>query len=219
MEASSDRWNHNTLYHHVILSAVPLGCRRALDVGCGEGTLTRELRQVVPCVVGIDSDPASVAAAKSHPAAGDVRYLGGDALSYPFEPRSFELVTAVASLHHMDAELGIRRLGELLRPRGVLAVVGLARSAPRDLPIDAAAVVPNLIRRWRRPYWQHASPVVWPPPETYRSMREIAERLLPGAHFRRRLYWRYTLVWVKPEVPADGPETRAARRTAPRVAG
>lgn len=219
MEASSGGWNHNTLYHHVILSAVPPGCGRALDVGCGEGTLTRELREVVRCVVGIDSDPASVAAANSHPAAGDIRYLEGDVLSYPLERSSFDLVIAVASLHHMEAELAIRRLADLLRPSGVLAVVGLAGSALRDLPVDAAAVVPNLIRRWRSPYWQHPSPVVWPPPESYRSMRQIAERLLPGAEFRRRLYWRYTLVWVKPEIPADGPGTRAARRTAPRVAG
>ena len=28
----------------------------------------------------------------------------GDVLTYPFEPRSFDLVTAVASLHHMDTE-------------------------------------------------------------------------------------------------------------------
>jgi hypothetical protein len=39
MDAVSDRprrWNHNLHYHRVILDAVPAGCRRSLDVGCGE---------------------------------------------------------------------------------------------------------------------------------------------------------------------------------------
>jgi 2-polyprenyl-3-methyl-5-hydroxy-6-metoxy-1,4-benzoquinol methylase len=36
------RW-HNIHYHRLILRAVPAGARRGLDVGCGEGTLAREL--------------------------------------------------------------------------------------------------------------------------------------------------------------------------------
>ena len=31
------RWNHNIHYHRLILQAVPPGCQRVLDVGCGEG--------------------------------------------------------------------------------------------------------------------------------------------------------------------------------------
>jgi hypothetical protein len=42
--ADSRRWNHDIHYHPVVLAAVPEGCRRALDVGCGEGQLTRELQ-------------------------------------------------------------------------------------------------------------------------------------------------------------------------------
>jgi SAM-dependent methyltransferase len=198
VQGSSGRWNHNTLYHPVIVESIPPACRRALDVGCGEGTLTRELRPVVPEVVGIDTDEASIAAAQANSSRGDIRYVVGDVLTYPFAPGSFDLVTAVASLHHMDAENALGHLSRLLRPGGVLAVVGLARSSPRDLPIDAAAIVPNRVRRLRAPYWQHPSPTVWPPPETYASMRGIAARLLPDARFQRRLYWRYTIVWVKP---------------------
>ncbi len=32
-------WNHNVHYQPVILGAVPAGCGRALDVGCGDGLL------------------------------------------------------------------------------------------------------------------------------------------------------------------------------------
>jgi 2-polyprenyl-3-methyl-5-hydroxy-6-metoxy-1,4-benzoquinol methylase len=54
-----ERWNHNLHYHRLILDAVPAGARRALDVGCGEGILSRRLRERVPAVTGIDVDPAS----------------------------------------------------------------------------------------------------------------------------------------------------------------
>lgn len=198
MRPSSARWNHNTYYHPLILDAIPPGCRRALDVGCGEGRLTRELRLVVPEVVGIDTDHASINAAQANPDAGDIRYLEANALTYCFEPASFDLVAAIASLHHVDAETALARLRALLRPGGVLAVIGLARSSPGDLPVDIAAIVANRFRRLRAPYWQHPSPTVWPPPESYTSMRRIVARALPGARFQRRLYWRYTVVWVKP---------------------
>lgn len=195
---SSDRWNHNIHYHQVIVDAIPPGARRALDVGCGEGTLTRQLRRLIPEVVGIDEDHASIAAARAHPDASDIQYIQGDALTHEFEPTSFDLITAVASLHHMGAEPGFLRLSSLLCPGGVLAVIGLARSSPIDWPLDLAAIVPNWLRQRRAQYWQHPSPVAWTAPESYASMRRIAARVLPGARLRRRLYWRYTLVWVKP---------------------
>jgi len=39
-------WNHNVQYHDVILRAVPRQCRRALDVGCGQGLLAQHLSAV-----------------------------------------------------------------------------------------------------------------------------------------------------------------------------
>jgi ubiquinone/menaquinone biosynthesis C-methylase UbiE len=62
--SASPRWNHNTHYHPLILGAVPRSCRRSLDVGCGEGMLARDLRQVVPWVTGIDRDAASIELAR-----------------------------------------------------------------------------------------------------------------------------------------------------------
>lgn len=193
----ADRWNHNIHLHRVVLDAVPAGARRALDVGCGEGMLARELAERVPEVVGIDLDEPSVRLAREH--GGLPTYVHGDVLVHPFEPASFDVVASVAALHHLDARAGLRRFAELVRPGGVVAVVGLARSElPKDLPWELAGAVTTRAIKLRRTYWEHSAPTVWPPPETYQGMRAIVEEELPGATFRRHVLWRYWLRWTKP---------------------
>ncbi|MFG3437028.1 class I SAM-dependent methyltransferase [Nonomuraea sp. NPDC047897] len=191
------RWNHNIHYHRRILDAVPRDARRALDVGCGEGMLARELRRTVPHVTGIDLDAPSIDEAREHP--DDVHYIVGDFLTHPFEPASFDVITSVATLHHLDAAAGLARMRDLLRPGGVLAVVGLARSVmPDDLPRDLAGAVAGTLHRAVKGHWRHPSPTVWPPPLTYTQMRALAAELLPGSEYRRHLLLRYTILWRKP---------------------
>ena len=191
------RWNHNIHYHPRILRTVPDGAQRALDVGCGEGMLARELRRIVPHVTGIDLDAPSIDQAREYP--DDVEYVRGDFLTHPFEPASFDVVASVATLHHMDAATGLAGMRDLLCPGGVLAIVGLARSTmPGDLPRDLAAVAVGTVHRATKGRWQHPSPIVWPPPVTYPEMRALAAEILPGSQYRRHLLWRYTITWRKP---------------------
>jgi ubiquinone/menaquinone biosynthesis C-methylase UbiE len=192
------RWNHNIHYYPLVLAAVPPGCQRALDVGCGEGMLARQLACRVPCVVGIDQDAASLEAACSQDPHGQIEFVHGDFLACPFPSASFDLITCVAALHHMDPAAALPRMSELLAPGGRLVIVGLARSRLPDLPWEAVAVIANLGYRVARGYWQHPSPIVWPPPHTYRQIRALAGDVLPGVRYRRHVLWRYSLVWVKP---------------------
>ncbi len=62
----AEPWNHNIHYHGLVLRAIPPGARRALDVGCGEGTLTRQAAHPHPHVTAIDADHASIALARQH---------------------------------------------------------------------------------------------------------------------------------------------------------
>lgn len=193
MMAKAKRWNHNLHYHPLILDAVPGGCQRALDVGCGE------LHRIVAHVSAIDLHQPSICLARQHDAGADIDYLVDDFLTYPFEPASFDLIASVAALHHMDARGALGRMRNLLRPGGRLVIVGLARSRyPADLPRDAAATVGSLLHKATKGYWEISAPTLWPPPETYAGMRRLAAELLPGARYRRHLLWRYSLVWTKP---------------------
>ncbi|MFF0245142.1 class I SAM-dependent methyltransferase [Streptosporangium sandarakinum] len=197
------RWNHNIHYHPVILTALPGGCGRVLDVGCGEGVLSRELRRVAAHVTAIDLDEPSIDLARRRDDGSGVEYVLGDFRTHPFEPASFDAVVSVATLHHMDAVPALRRMSDLLRPGGTLVVVGLARSRlPADLPWELAAAVGTRLYKLRRTYWEHSAPMIWPPPETYAGMRRIARETLPGARYRRHLLWRYSIVWRKPPEPA-----------------
>jgi len=193
------RWNHNIHYHRLILRAVPPGCQRVLDVGCGEGMLTRQLTRLVPHVVGIDLDAASISLARRQDPDRQLGLIRGDFLTHAFAPASFGMITSVAALHHMDARAALDRMSQLLAPGGTLAIVGLARSRlPADLPWEAAAVIAHRGYKLTRIYWEQPSPVVWPPPHSYAEVQALARQALPGVRYRRHPLWRYSLIWTKP---------------------
>lgn len=206
MPESPEPWNHNNHYHRVVFDAVPAHCDSALDVGCGTGQLTRELHRVIPHVIGIDRDQQSIAVARSRTGTGDIEYRCGDFLDLPVKPGGYGLVTAVASLHHMNTAAALNRMREQLRPGGVLVIIGLARDgwSPVDLAVEVPAAVHVRIQQVRhrpRPGGGPAGyqpPIVWPPAETYRQVRRLAGTLLPGMRYRRHLLWRYSICWVKP---------------------
>jgi 2-polyprenyl-3-methyl-5-hydroxy-6-metoxy-1,4-benzoquinol methylase len=201
MAAVKERWNHNIHYHPLVIEALPRWGARALDVGCGEGMLARQLGGRFDHVTGIDLDPASIDLARRTAKHGDdLEFVVGNVLTHAFEPNSFDAVVSIAALHHMETAAGLERMKELLAPGGTLAVIGLARSRyPRDLPRDFVAAVATRVLRQTgtRALWHHSAPIVWPPPETFAQTRRQAERVLPGVRYRRLLLWRYLLTWTK----------------------
>ncbi len=192
------RWNNNIEHYRVVLGALAPGARRVLDVGCGEGMLVRRLAAAVPDAVGLDRDAASLDQARAQGGGG--RYVLGDLLAPPFSPGSFDAVTSVTTLHHVGTGPALAAMAALVRPGGVVAAVGVARSRyPRDLPRDAVAAVAVRLepRRWRN-LWETPAPKVWPPDDDFRATHRAVEATLPGARFRRHLCWRWSVTWRKP---------------------
>lgn len=144
------------------------------------GMLTRQLAHLVPHVVGIDQDAASPELARRQDPGDAIGLIRGDFLAHPFAVGAFDMITSVAVLHHVDAHDALGQMSQLLAAGGVLAIVGLARSRlPADLPWEAAAAIAHRGYRLTRDYWEHPSPVVWPP-HTYAEVRELAGHALPA---------------------------------------
>lgn len=100
-------------------------------------------------------------------------------------------------LHHVDAVEGLRRMTELVRPGGVVAVVGFAKpSGPIDWALIVAGFFVTKARALTGRYWEHHAPVRCPPPLTIDEMRTLAESVMPGATFKRRMAHRYSIHWT-----------------------
>lgn len=193
-------WNHNIAYYPVVLEAAPSPCRRALDVGCGQGLLIEELSAVAQSVVGIERDHVALAAAAQRTEhLGNVTLVESDVFDAELPLGGFDLVSAVAVLHHMPLEAGLARLAALVAPGGTLVVVGMAKSQGwRDLTRTAAAFPVANVEVLRHGHTDVGAPTA-DPSETLGEVKAAAARIVPGARVHPRLLFRYTLIWNRPE--------------------
>lgn len=79
---------------------VPEPGRRTLEIGCGEGRVTRDLARRGHKVCAVDAAPTLVQAALEMDPEG--RYLQADGAHLPFADESFDLVVAYNSLMDVD---------------------------------------------------------------------------------------------------------------------
>jgi 2-polyprenyl-6-hydroxyphenyl methylase/3-demethylubiquinone-9 3-methyltransferase len=101
-----------------ILERLPLGAK-ILDVGCGAGFLTNELALHGFKVTGIDASEDSLRVAKLYDKTKTVHYQVADAYKLPFADHSFDVVTALDFLEHVeDPGLAIAEMSRVLKPGG-----------------------------------------------------------------------------------------------------
>jgi SAM-dependent methyltransferase len=127
-------------HRDVFLEMVPAPAGRTLDLGCGEGRLTRDLAALGHDVVGVDVSPTMIAAARE--AAPEMELHVADAAALPFDDRSFGLVVAFMSLQDVDDLPGtIREAARVLAPGGrfCLAIVHPFSSAGKFTEREADA--------------------------------------------------------------------------------
>ncbi|MFP5491240.1 MAG: bifunctional 2-polyprenyl-6-hydroxyphenol methylase/3-demethylubiquinol 3-O-methyltransferase UbiG [Bacteriovoracia bacterium] len=96
------------------------GKARVLDVGCGAGFLSNELALHGLSVTGVDISQESINVAKRFDKTGSVIYQTADAYHLPFPDESFEVVTAMDFLEHIeDPERVIKEFSRVLKPGGI----------------------------------------------------------------------------------------------------
>ena len=133
-EAGAEQWiawarepghdSYWTFNRDAFLEVVPQPGRRTLDLGCGEGRFSRDLKRLGHDVVGIDASRTMVAAARS--ADPSIEVLEADAAALPFPDGAFDLVLAFMSLQDVeDLDGALHEAARVLEPGGrfCLAIV------------------------------------------------------------------------------------------------
>lgn len=99
--------------------------KKILDTGCGRGEFSIWLAKNGAKVSAIDVGPSLIAAARAQAAVNDVScdFGVGDIRDLPYSDEEFDVVLAIATLHHLSEEDVIAAVAEckrVLKPGGLL---------------------------------------------------------------------------------------------------
>jgi 2-polyprenyl-3-methyl-5-hydroxy-6-metoxy-1,4-benzoquinol methylase len=198
VDTADDYWNHNTAYHPWLIEIASRHNGDVLDVGCGDGLLVQRLSPVSRSVTAIEPDPAAAQRASNRLAARtNVEVLGTAFQDYQPDGRRFDVITFVASLHHMDLHATLLRARQMLTPTGEIAVVGLSANKSIADWLWAVGFLPAVLVGSR--LHRESSDIgvtLTNPRESLSEIRRTVGEVLPGSSVRRALYYRYLLRWT-----------------------
>jgi SAM-dependent methyltransferase len=112
-------------FFRMVAQRLSLGKAHALiDLGTGPGLLALGFAPYVGRIVGVDPEPAMIAAAKEAAARATqaLTLIEGKAEELAADIGSFDLVTIGRALHWMDRDSTLERLERLVTPEGVILV-------------------------------------------------------------------------------------------------
>ena len=130
---------------------------RLLDIGCGPGTITVALAEIVGTAIGVDINPNAIASARQL-AATNLSFVEADMTALPFEDGAFDAVFFHAVLYHQSQAKLAKALAEarrVLKPDGVLGT--------RDADAGGNILHPELdgvrlaLELWQR-WYEHDDP-------------------------------------------------------------
>jgi len=102
-----------------MISHIPPGAQRILDLGCGTGFFLAELEAQHPGSVGLDISHEMLRVSEQY--VPGAKLVTADAERLPFEPGAFDVVFCKGSLHHTRDHVGfLSNCREVLGPGGVL---------------------------------------------------------------------------------------------------
>ena len=131
-EANADTWTrHSRAGYDVYRDALntpaflsilpPIDGLEGLDIGCGEGTNTRQLAMRGGRMRAVDIAPTFIAHARAKETAAPlgIDFQIGDGMALPFADASFDFATSFMALMDMpDQDLAFREAARVLRPGG-----------------------------------------------------------------------------------------------------
>lgn len=161
-----------TKLNHWVADSLALdGEEYVLDIGCGTGLLTVAIAERYPraTVVGIDASKPMIRVANRKRRRDNCNYRQALAEELPYDAETFDAVTSALFFHHVDRELKVRCLCEVLR---VLKPGGRLIVADMDRPYTALGRAMSVVA-WR----------LFRQPEIKENMDGIMRSLIPEAGF------------------------------------
>ncbi|MFF3926490.1 class I SAM-dependent methyltransferase [Paenibacillus lactis] len=125
------RWTmrESTFKNQLIKQVQSYPGQRILDLGCGTGTLTVQLKQSYPesKVTGLDIDPdvLRISEAKAAQRYLDIKFDQGNSYELPYPDHSFDRVVTSLMFHHLTTTNKLQTLKEIfrvLKPEGELHI-------------------------------------------------------------------------------------------------
>jgi ubiquinone/menaquinone biosynthesis C-methylase UbiE len=102
-----------------------------VDIGCGPGYLTNEIRQVAPEVIGLDIDPEMLRVARTN-WKDNLGFIQADVQQLPFRTGSTGCVVSSLSMHHWpDSRVALEEIVRVLQPGGQFLLFDLSRENSR----------------------------------------------------------------------------------------
>lgn len=120
---------YNTAFRQKIIKLANIKTgQKILDVGCGTGTVLREIRDKYPDtdLTGIDPDHEVIEIARSKsPKENKIKFIQGYVQTLPFPDNSFDTVISSLTFHHLklpDKKLALAEIRRVLKKSGSLAL-------------------------------------------------------------------------------------------------
>jgi len=101
-----------------------------LDIGCGTGISTRQLKEHNFEVVGADKDPEMIAVAERQTT--NISYIVAPASKLPFQSNYFDVVTAFTAFHWFNNEKSLSEIKRVLKPGGIFFAALKTNRKDRD---------------------------------------------------------------------------------------
>ncbi|MEV4412766.1 class I SAM-dependent methyltransferase [Catellatospora sp. NPDC049609] len=147
-------------------SVAVAGTERVLDVGCGDGYVTRLIASRVPrgSVLGVDPSPRMIEAARTaDDQLRNVSFQVGDVTTMAFGP-DFDLVVSFNALHWVtDQQTAYRNIAAALRPGGRVLVQYVCHGARPS--VERVAMEVTREPRWAPAFAGFAQPYVHVKPD------------------------------------------------------
>lgn len=205
---SDDGATHNDHYHNFLLRHLPSRVSDTLEIGCGTGTFSRRLAERSDHVTAIDLSPEMIRLARERSTNfPNIDFQLADILDTPLADGSFDCIATIATLHHLPYRELLLKMKAALKPDGVLLILDLYEpSGLTDKLLDFIAYPVSVglrVKHYGRLRRSKDSGAAWSAHEvhdlypTMNEVRALCTELLPGASVRKRLLWRYSIVWKR----------------------